>query len=323
MAKQYSRRFFIRKPLSINFFTIVLNGEPFIRYHIDSFSQLPFKWHWHIVEGVADLTHDTNCWAQNGGRVSDELHMNGLSNDGTTEYLNDLVQKYPNHITIYRKPLGRFWDGKLEMVNAPLANIMEECILWQIDSDELWSIDQICKAYLMFSERLDKTAAFYLCHFFVGEDLVVTSRDTYGNHTSYEWLRTWRFTPGCRWLSHAPPKLAKLTFTGRLIDLASINPFLHKETAKRGLVFQHYAYVTEKQLRFKEIYYGYNGAVTQWQTLQRCKHFPLFLKNYFAWVQDDACVDTIISQGIKPIAKRNSDGNWRSHEVQTYSYSTP
>ena len=45
--------------LPIHFFTIVLNGQPFIRYHIEVFKQLPFPWHWHIVEGVAELTHDT------------------------------------------------------------------------------------------------------------------------------------------------------------------------------------------------------------------------------------------------------------------------
>lgn len=48
--------------LTIHFLTIVLNGEPFIRYHIEVFKQLPFKWHWHIVEGVAALKHDT-AWS--------------------------------------------------------------------------------------------------------------------------------------------------------------------------------------------------------------------------------------------------------------------
>ena len=35
-------------------------------------------------------------------------------------------------------------------------------------------------------------------------------------------------------------------------DLARIKPIKHDETAARGLVFQHYAYATEAQLRFKE-----------------------------------------------------------------------
>jgi hypothetical protein len=44
-----------RRRLPIHFFTIVLNGEPFIRYHEEMLSKLRCEWHWHVVEGVADL----------------------------------------------------------------------------------------------------------------------------------------------------------------------------------------------------------------------------------------------------------------------------
>ena len=81
-----------KSQLPIHFFTIVLNGQPFIRYHIDVFKRLPFEWHWHIMEGVADLKHDTAWSVKRGGRMSDELHRNGRSNDGTTEYLDDIAQ---------------------------------------------------------------------------------------------------------------------------------------------------------------------------------------------------------------------------------------
>jgi hypothetical protein len=121
--------------LPIHFFTIVLNGQPFIRYHIKIFKQLPFKWHWHIVEGVAELKHDTGWSLKQGGYINDEIHDNGRSNDSTTEYLDELAQQYPDNITVYRKPDGVFWDGKREMVNEPLLNINEECLLWQIDAD--------------------------------------------------------------------------------------------------------------------------------------------------------------------------------------------
>jgi len=57
--------------LPIHFFTIVLNGEPFIRHHIDEFAKLPFSWHWHIIEGVAELKHDTAWSVALGGRITD------------------------------------------------------------------------------------------------------------------------------------------------------------------------------------------------------------------------------------------------------------
>ncbi len=195
--------------LPIHFFTIVLNGEPYIRYHVDVLKKLPFNWHWHIVEGVADLKHDTSWSLQYGGRITDEIHRNGQSNDGTTDYLNDMIEQYPNNITVYRKSTGMFWDGKLEMVNAPLANITESCLLWQIDADELWTLEQICAVRQMFLNQPSKTAAYYFCNYFVGENLVTTTRNTYGNNTSYEWLRTWRFEPGAYWKAHEPPILCK------------------------------------------------------------------------------------------------------------------
>jgi glycosyltransferase involved in cell wall biosynthesis len=295
--------------LPIHFFTIVLNGEPFIRYHIDVFKQLPFDWHWHIVEGVADLKHDTAWSANIGGRITDEFHRGGYSNDGTREYLDELAQKYPENITIYRQPEGVFWDGKRSMVNAPLANIHEECLLWQVDNDELWSFEQICNARKMFIENPRKTAAFYWCWYFVGEDLVISTRNCYAQNPRQEWLRTWRFKPGFVWAAHEPPILVENLPDGQQRNVAAIDPFGHNETEKYGLVFQHYAYVTLDQLRFKEQYYGYQNAIAQWSSLQAAFRYPVFLRDYFAWVRDETEVDYAASCGVLPIANREPIGS--------------
>ena len=68
--------------LPLHFFTIVLNGEPFIRYHIDVFRTLDCDWHWHVVEGVASLVHDTAWSTVTGGHISPEIHRSGRSSDG-------------------------------------------------------------------------------------------------------------------------------------------------------------------------------------------------------------------------------------------------
>lgn len=295
--------------LPIHFFTIVLNGQPFIHYHIEVFKQLPFKWHWHIVEGVADLKHDTAWGLHNGGHISDEIHKNGRSYDGTTEYLDELAGLYPDNVTIYRKPDGVFWDGKREMVNAPLVNIQEECLLWQVDVDELWTLEQICTAREIFINNPDKTAAFYWCWYFVGEKLIISTRNCYAQNPQQEWLRTWRFKPGAFWAAHEPPVLVETLPDGQYKNVADVNPFLHQETENFGLVFQHFAYVTPEQLRFKEQYYGYRNAVSQWQSLQETAKFPVRLQEYFAWVQDETQVDVAYSQGIIPIAQRKLNSN--------------
>ena len=293
-----------KKTVTIHFFTIVLNGHPFIRYHIDLFKQLKTNWHWHIVEGVADLKHDTSWSLSTGGKISDEFHRDGLSMDGTSEYIDRLKEKHPEKVTIYRKKDGSFWDGKLEMVNAPLINIQNQCLLWQIDSDELWTLEQIQGMLQLFEKHPEKSAAFFHCHFFVGPDLLTLTPEAYSHHNSYEWLRVWNFRPGMRWVSHEPPLLAEL-HDNRWHDVAKLNPFSQNDTAKKNLVFTHYAYALESQVKFKEVYYGYKGAVRQWQILQQAKQFPVYLRNYFSWVKDAAQVARVdqrrIGKHVKPV----------------------
>ena len=131
---------------------------------------------------------------QLGGKITDEIHKQGRSKDGTSEYLDELAAKYPENITLYRKPEGEFWDGKREMVNAPLRNIKEECLLWQVDVDEIWTLEQICNSRKLFIKNPEKTAAFYWCWYFVGENLVISSRNCYTQNPKQDWLRTWRLS---------------------------------------------------------------------------------------------------------------------------------
>jgi len=295
-------------PLPIHFLTIVLNGEPFLRYHIDIFRRLPFPWHWHIVEGVAELKHDTSWSVATGGHIAANFHSAGKSIDGTTEYLDGLQEQFPDQVTLYRKPDGVFWDGKKEMVNAPLRNIREECLLWQVDADELWTAEQIATSRQLFLQHPEKTAAYYWCRYFVGERLVVSTRRCYSQNPRVEWLRTWRFRPGMSWSSHEPPRL--VGSEGGPLHVGAINPFTHAETEAAGLVFQHFAYVTAEQLRFKEQYYGYRGALARWVDLQQQTEFPRLLRPHFTWVKDQAEVDIASKLGIVPLA-RKLDGDWR------------
>ena len=276
--------------LPINFFTIVLNGKPFIDYHIKVFESLSVPWHWHIVEGVANLVHDTGWGVPNGATVPSEFHKDGLSVDGTSEYLDELEAAFPENISVYRKPKGQFWNGKLEMVNAPIQNIHEQSLLWQVDADEFWNKQQIEKMHLLFSEDETRTAAWFWCNYFVGPHLTISSRNCYAMNPQSEWLRVWRFKPKMFWTSHEPPALAIAGSEGRHDDVGRLYPFTHTDTERHGLVFDHFAYVTEEQIRFKESYYGYAGATESWKRLQKATQFPLKLRDYFAWVTDETTV---------------------------------
>lgn len=283
----------------IHFLTIALNAMPFIRYHAAMMRKLKLDWRWHIVEGVADLTHCTGYVKADGATIPTDCHKNGLSIDGTTEYLDGLARHEPR-VSIYRPP-GRFWDGKVEMCNRPLANMREPGMLWQIDSDELWTPEQIETLAAEFDNRPEIQSAHFWCHVFMGPSLVIATRDMWGNRSwGGEWHRAWRYQPGDYWVSHEPPKLCR-----NGVSLAGQPAIFHDEAERLGLVFQHYAYATPEQAAFKEKYYAQRGAVEGWRKLNTHNAFPARLGNFLPWVEDAAEVDWFDG---KQLAIKRPDG---------------
>jgi hypothetical protein len=249
-----------KSKMPIHFLTIVLDGMPFIAQHLSVFNRIKIPWKWHIVEGAAANTHCTKWCKPQDGR---------LSKDGTTEYLNE-ISSHPN-VHVYRKDL---WDGKIEMVNAPLHNIEEESVLLEVDCDEFWTAQQIESMVDLFRSNKTKTHAMFWCRYFFGPHLVMESRNCYANSPSQDWKRAWRFKPGDTFLSHEPPVLS-----------SESNAFMHKETESSGLVFDHYGYAQRSQVEFKEKFYGYPGAVKNWEKLQQVKIGEAKLSDYLPWIK--------------------------------------
>jgi glycosyltransferase involved in cell wall biosynthesis len=93
------------------------------------------------------------------------------------------------------------------------------------------------------------------------------------------------------WAAHEPPMLMELSNPKEWRPVAGVNPIAHAQTEEAGLVFQHFAYATLRQIQFKEQYYGYQDATARWLGLQAAETFPLALRTYFPWVGDDTMVD--------------------------------
>lgn len=262
--------------MKILFFTIALDAMPWITMHWPELKKLKCDWDWWIMEGVAGSEHCTKWCNQMNPR---------LSRDGTTQYL-DSIAEFDRRIHVIRNEI---WHGKVEMVNSPLSSIQDECLLWEIDCDEVWKSGQIEKMRQMFLDDGVKNCAYFWCNYFVGMNWVIRSRNSFGNHTSYEWHRVWKVDPGVRFLKHEPP----------VLDKFKENPFTHAETERAGLVFDHYAYASESTVRFKQEYYGrdsglYCNAVSDWKRLQSHNDEKAKLKDFLPWVQDETIAERLV-----------------------------
>ncbi|MCK4498885.1 glycosyltransferase family 9 protein [Candidatus Babeliales bacterium] len=278
------------KKLPVAFFTIVFNGMPFIKYHLENFKRLNFPWHWYIIEGLSYVAGDPGSRGhrKRGGHVSAAFDSH-LSSDGTKGYLDEL-SKLENVTVIRNKDI---WPSKLEMVSSCLPYIKESCLLWQIDVDEFYPVPTIMRLHRMFMDNPDKTAAAPFFYSFISKNKYTVSEGTWGSH---RYARIWRYDPGCKWLSHEPPVLV----ASDGLDLMKVKPFGADELT--DLRYYHYNYVTEDQIRFKETYYGYKGLFIAWSALQK-QRGKVKVSDYFMWegIDNEAFVDDWKGRHIIPL----------------------
>lgn len=258
--------------MKIHFFTIAYEAMPWITMHYPTLRQLDVEWEWHISEGPASPVNDTS-WCKS--------LPYGPSKDGTVEYLRHIASIDPR-VHVYQHPL---WEGKAPMCNVSLDRIKEPTIVWEIDADEIWTVRQIQTLHRMFEcEQVKKlaglphkNAAQFLCRCWMGPRVLITSINTYGNNTGYEWRRAWVAEPGFKFIAHEPPSPNQ-----------NFDYFSHADTESMGLVFDHYSYATAKQVAFKEHYYGYTGALRHWEALQLNTVWPVKLREWLPWIHDEA-----------------------------------
>jgi hypothetical protein len=275
--------------MKIEFFTIVYNGQPWIRGQAEFFRQLVgVDWRWHLVEGLAEHVKDTGWCKEAGGRISDfESRNKNLSTDGTREFLDELKKEFGEKIRLYR-PLGAEpWPGKKAMIDCFLPQLEDGCLLWQLDVDEFWKPDQVRQILAEFEKRPELTAGWFDCDYFFGWDRCSSRPGVFGNFREYEWLRVWRFQKGDSWGSHEPPRLNRNSESGnRKEDVGRINPLIQKETRVRGWKFQHYALTDRPQMEFKEIYYGHRGLIAGLDQLGKAGRNEPLARSLFPHIRD-------------------------------------
>lgn len=258
--------------MKLHIVTIVLDGEPWLRLQIDNYLKLDLDWHLHIVHGVAANTGSTR-WCK--------PQLPQLSRDGTTELINTLAQN-DERFTMHQRMLWK--GGKDEMVNTALSHIKEPCVLFVPDADEIFKAPQIEKIVELFDKDPELMHMNFWCRYYLGPNIISISRDGYGNRAVGEWRKAFRFSPGMPMNSHEP-----IVLNGNRGKFMS-----RDESARHGLVFDHYAWYHEHQAVSKEKFYGYSGAAEQWRNLQNNTQWPIRdLKAWLNWVGPNASADLL------------------------------
>lgn len=281
--------------LPLEFFTLVFNGMPFLSYHLEVWRKLDLPWRWHVVEGAADLVQDTAWSVPQGGRLPPAVsRWNPGSSDGTWEYLQEIHRQDPEKIVLYPHPKRRLWKGKVEMIREITPHLHEPCLLWQVDVDEFWTPESVRRLHELFLAHPDRISAFIHCEYFIGPQRHVVSKDTWATGAG-DWLRVWKYRRGMWWKDHEPPRLVN----SKGEDVGKMRPLLRDETLAAGISFQHFAYALESQVRFKEIYYGYTGAVERWKKLAASRG-RLPPDAFLPWAQPGAMSEEWDAQGRGP-----------------------
>jgi hypothetical protein len=261
--------------VTLNIFTIVLDGSPWIGAQFAELCRLrDVDWHWSIVEGAAMPQKDTAWMGNQTGKVS---------HDGTHQFLQALAS-HPR-ITVNSKSE---WGGKTEMINAALTAFKKDGVLLQMDSDELWTEEQMRRLVELFAANPEANTAQFEMDYMLGPNVISTSTDGYGNRKD-EWVRAWRYSVGLWMERHEPP-----VFNGNRGKICERD----EATAMLGPVL-HMAWVTPQQVAQKQRIYkgGYENACEDWERLQNNTEWPVKdLKQFLPWVGSGASADLLFKQ---------------------------
>lgn len=248
-------------------FTIIFNGIHHLK-HNDYYKFIVNNFdHWVVAEGAAQSNGSTS-WCKT---IPDSLHNNGRSVDGTVEFLKVLEQEYPN---ISLVTTDGFWHSKDAQVNACIEELKKkynEGYLWEIDSDEQWTLDNIQKAEKTLTELNLKTAAFP-AYSWLGPNL--QARGVWGECIKDGYTRLWNWA-GEYFQKHEPPILAGNNKPMKILPI----------------YFDHYNYYFEKDVKFKDTWYSaHEGILENWKILQKLskEEFPKPISAFFnsGWIRN-------------------------------------
>ena len=225
-------------------FSILYNSNHHLKHNGFAENMLKMFDHWIIVEGAAGNKGSTS-WCN-------DVRRSHKSEDGTREYISKLQVDNPDKVSVaeFRESA---WQSKDEMCKAAIHIIhsigVHSCFLWQVDADEQWTSDQLCRSEKVLTDQEAKTGMFF-CDCFLSSDLVAIG--DWGEGRSLPYRRLWNWN-GEDFDTHEPP-----------IIVGGNKKEIHINER-----FQHYSYYFEKDVYFKSLYYGgHQNIYDKWLILQ-------------------------------------------------------
>jgi len=173
--------------IKISYVMNVLNGEPFIKYQLDSIYSHAYEII--IVEGAYR-------------KFAHSATVEGRSTDNTVE----IISSYPdpeNKIVLVQNP--GFYDDRLDMCNEFLQRVTGD-VIWQVDADEFYLDSTHTYVYDLFSTdpELDRVC-FNFYDFFGSLDYFIKGYEHIGLDNI---RRVHRYKKGEKWLDQRPPTLS-------------------------------------------------------------------------------------------------------------------
>jgi hypothetical protein len=149
-------------------------------------------------------------------------------------------------------------EGKLKVVHGQFAEKDDQSrayiqmlrpdieYLWMVDSDEVYRTEDILKLKAFLEAEQPTSVGVRSCSFYGGFDHFLTGFELKPDN----FLRIFRYMPGCTWKTHRPPT----------IDYPTEIPHKHISSEylfeKTGIQMYHYSYVFPRQVYTKTNYYS-------------------------------------------------------------------
>jgi len=217
-----------------------------------------------------------------------------LGKTTSTDNTNMIIDNYNDYAGKIKIIHGQF-EEKTEECNAYIPYIRDDIdYLWQIDSDEIYTLDNIEKIKKVLIEEKPTSVGVRSCTFYGGFNNYLTGFEQ--NNDNF--LRIFKYEKGCYWETHRPPTIHYPNNIERK-HISSDELF-----SRWGIEMHHYSYVFPRQVKNKMEYYS--------KSLNVHNIIPNYFNNvYWKWVNGDDNIKNEVEQtylGVHEFLPHNRGG---------------